>query len=152
MSNPSPDYILNIKKLWNYLFGNPELGTLYKCKGKNLILKGYCDSDWGSDLDKRKSTSGYVFLLSNTDINIEDYNNKNLVQPIIPINNNIISWCSTLQKIIALSSCEAEYISLKEAIKEAIYLNNVFRYLNKNLKLKYINTTPLLLIDNKGAK
>jgi hypothetical protein len=36
-----------------------------------------------------------------------------------------------LQKTIALLSCEAEYIAFKEAIKEAIYLNNLITYFNK---------------------
>jgi hypothetical protein len=31
---------------------------------------------------------------------------------------------------VALSSCEDEYIAMKEAIKEAIYLANIFNYIN----------------------
>jgi hypothetical protein len=53
---------------------------------------------------------------------------------------------------VAISSCEAEYISLKEATKEALYLNNMFTHINNALNLGYYNNTPIILIDNKGAK
>ena len=40
-----------------------------------------------------------------------------------------IAWQSKLQKTVALSSCEAEYMALREAIKEQLYLSNVGREL-----------------------
>jgi len=43
-----------------------------------------------------------------------------------------ISWRSILQKSVALSSCEAEYMALKEATKEAIFLKELL----KELKLE----------------
>lgn len=49
----------------------------------NLYIKGYSDSDWGNDLDDRKSTSGYIFSLSG-DIGI----------------NNPIRWASQLQLLL----------------------------------------------------
>ncbi|MCO5560756.1 hypothetical protein L7F22_014376 [Adiantum nelumboides] len=51
------------------------------------------------DVDTRKSTSGYVFTLA----------------------GGAVSWCSRVQKIVALSTTEAEYISA-ETSKEAIWL------------------------------
>ena len=50
------------------------------------------------DVDTRKSTSGYVFTLA----------------------GGAVSWCSRLQKVVALSTTEADYISIIEASKEAI--------------------------------
>ena len=50
-------------------------------------LIGFTDSDWESDKTDRKSTSGYVFMLS----------------------EGPISWLSKKQSAIALSSTEAEY-------------------------------------------
>jgi len=51
----------------------------------NGILTGYVDSDFGGDLDKKRSLTGYVFTLGGC----------------------AISWKSTLQSIVALSSTEA---------------------------------------------
>ena len=59
---------------------------------------GYVDSDSAGDLDKRWSTTRYVFTLSQA----------------------AMSWCCTLQSTIALSTTEAKYMALIQAIKEMI--------------------------------
>jgi hypothetical protein len=135
MSNPSKDHFIALKRIWNYLLATPKIGVIYNCQGNDLFLKGYCDADWGNDLDQRRSTSGYIFSLS-----------PNIGQ------NNPISWNSQLQKTVALSSCEAEYMALKDATKEAIYLANIFNYLNNKLELGYTPSVPKLLVDNTSAK
>ena len=63
---------------------------------------GYTDSDFQSDIDSRKSTSGYVFTFGGGDI----------------------SWQSVEQSSIADSTMEAEYIAASEATKEAVWLKN----------------------------
>lgn len=63
-------------------------------------LTGYADAGYGSAKDKRKSTNGWLFCLGG--------------EPIF--------WSSKRQSVVALSSCEAEYIALDEADKEAIKL------------------------------
>ena len=55
---------------------------------------GYTDVDWGGDLNERKSTSGYVFLL----------------------NNGVISWSSKKQLCIALSTMEAEFMAFSATV------------------------------------
>lgn len=123
-------------KIWKYLLSSTDLGLIYNYIGINLSLKGYCDSDWVNDLEQRKSTSGYIFSLSSD------------LGP-----NNPISWSSQLQKSIALSSCEAKYMALKEATKEAIYLSNIFNYINDRLGLGHINASPTkVLVDSQSAK
>ena len=56
------------------------------------------DSDFQSDLDFKKSTSGYVFTLG----------------------GGAISWKSVKQSCIADFTVEAEYVAAGEAAKEAI--------------------------------
>lgn len=76
-------------------------------KEGQFVVKGYCDADYGSDLDKRRSITGMVFT----------------------VGGNVISWRSSLQKVIALSTTEAEYIALCEASKEAIWLRGLINEL-----------------------
>ena len=68
---------------------------------------GYSDADWGSDLDERKSTFGYAFLL----------------------NNGAITWSSKKQPCIALSTMEAEYVACSAAVQEAVWLRRFFQNL-----------------------
>ena len=134
MSNPSKDHINATNNIWKYLLYTQDIGITYNCSGNNLYIKGYCDSDWAGDINNRKSTTGYIFSLSG-DLAI----------------NNPISWNSQLQKSVALSTCEAEYMALKEATKEAIYLSNIFNYINENINLGYTSSIPKILLDNESA-
>ena len=135
MSNPNKEHFHALDYIWKYLLAYPNIGLIYDCTGEDLFIKGYCDSDWANDLDQRKSTSGYIFSLS-SDLGI----------------NNPISWNSQLQKTIALSSCEAEYMALKDATKEAIYISNTFNYVNTKLELGYTTSKPKILVDSNSAK
>ncbi|KAI3462099.1 hypothetical protein Pfo_018762 [Paulownia fortunei] len=47
-----------------YMNGTSDHGIWYS-KDTNSNLAGYCDTDWPSDVDDRKSTSGGYFFLSN---------------------------------------------------------------------------------------
>ena len=105
MSNPSTAHRQALDHVWNYLQTSPILGIKYQSKSLQAI--GYSDSDWGGDLESRKSTSGYVWILG----------------------NGAIAWNSRLQKTVALSSCEAEYMALREAVKEQLYIGQVLKEL-----------------------
>lgn len=71
--------------------------------GQNVELVGYVDADLASnDLDGRRSTTGYVFTYGGT----------------------AKSWNSKLQKVVALSTTEAEYVAVTEASKEMVWSHN----------------------------
>ena len=65
------------------------------------------DADWAGDLNERKSTSGFFFLL----------------------NNGAISWSSKKQSCIALSTMEAEFVSSLAAVQEAVWLKRFLVHL-----------------------
>uniref|UniRef100_A0A151UFD3 Copia protein n=1 Tax=Cajanus cajan TaxID=3821 RepID=A0A151UFD3_CAJCA len=69
-------------------------------KSDNYRLIGYSDSDWCGDVDDRKSTAGYVFFMGNT----------------------AFTWLSKKQPIVALSTCEAEYVVASWNNRSAIKL------------------------------
>lgn len=87
------------KRILRYLKGTVGLKIQYS-KAIKDGLYGYCDSDWASDVDKRRSCTGYVFCLQ----------------------GGAISWGSRRQPTVALSSVEAEYMALSSAIQEAMWL------------------------------
>lgn len=129
MANPNETHFRALDRIWKYLNKFPEIGLFYDCCKINNKISGYSDADWGGDVLTRKSTSGYIFEL----------------------NGNIISWLSMQQKTVALSSCEAEYMALKEAIKESIYLNYLLSYYYKLLDIKIPEEIPKLLTDSESA-
>ena len=101
--NPGLEHFKVLDNIFAYLIKYPDLGITYNAiltTTDNLLLKGYSDLDWANCIDSRRSTTGYITTLG----------------------GNIISWCVSLQKLVAFSSTEAEYMVLSEACKEIIYL------------------------------
>jgi len=125
MSNPNKEHFNALNRIWQYVKTTKNKGLLYESSDDFLTLKGYVNSDWGGDFTTRKSTTGYLFLLGNAPI----------------------SWSSKLQKSVAISSCEAEYMALKEAAKELVWLKALFK------QLKPLNSiiADTLYCDNKSA-
>jgi len=71
-----------------YIKGTTTFGLFYS-SSKKIEIVGYSDSDWGGDLDERKNTSGNCFMIEKT----------------------VCLWLSKKQSIVALSTCEAEYVA-----------------------------------------
>ena len=65
--------------------------------------------------------------------------------------NNLISWCITLQKSVALLSTKAEYITITECSKEVIYLQNTITFLNTVLSLNIPINILIIMEDNIKA-
>ena len=82
------------------------------------------DSDYAGDLDKRRSTTGYVFTFSQAPV----------------------SWRSTLQSTVALSTTEAEYMAMTEAMKEAIWLQGLLDDLGVEQDILKINCDSMSAI------
>jgi len=108
MSNPSDEHFQALDRIWKYLVHTKDSKLVFRSE-KSPVLTGFYDSDWGGDYPTRKSTTGYLFRLGNT----------------------AISWSSKLQSTVALSSCEAEYMALKEAVKELLWLQYMLKQLDK---------------------
>ena len=94
-----------MKKILRYVRGTSDARLCYK--GSNFTVRGYVDSDFACDLDKRKSTTGYVFTLA----------------------GGAVSWVSKLQTVVALSTTEAEYMAATQACKEAVWVKRLLEEL-----------------------
>ena len=77
-----------------------------------------------SDQEERRSTSGFIVILGSAPI----------------------PWKSRKQRTVSLSSCEAEYIALAEAVKEIFHLQSLYSAVN----IKQLS--PIILFcNNQGA-
>jgi hypothetical protein len=61
VSNPGDDHWRALERVLLYLKGTSNYGIHYS--GNPKVLEGYSDSNWISDADEIKATSGYVFTL-----------------------------------------------------------------------------------------
>lgn len=113
-----------VKRVLRYIKGTHDRGLTYGID-KSLDAIGYCDSDWASCRETRKSTEGFVFL----------------------IGGGAVTWRSKKQTVVATSSCEAEYMAAYSGSKEAIWLSNLLaEMLGRNF------ASPIeVRIDNQGC-
>ncbi|KAE8686024.1 cytochrome P450 71A9-like [Hibiscus syriacus] len=101
MNNPGKVHWEAVKWILRYLRGTTNKALCFK--GGDTILTGYVDADLAGNVDIRRSTTGYVYTLGGT----------------------AVSWVSQLQKIVALSTTEAEYVAVTEASKEMVTMEEI---------------------------
>eukprot|EP00257_Ricinus_communis_P013310 XP_015570721.1 uncharacterized protein LOC107260780 [Ricinus communis] len=87
MEAPTNSYMKAGKRILRYVKGTSDYGLFY-LPLESFSLVGYSDSDWGGDVDDRKSTTGFVFSIGEI----------------------AFTWSSKKQSIVTLSTCEAEYV------------------------------------------
>jgi hypothetical protein len=129
-ANPSFEHYGAAKRLLRYIKGTRSLGITYRAQSERLVgpmdsnfFFGFSDATF-ANADDRKSISGYVFLS----------------------NGGAITWGSKKQNTIALSTTEAEYVTLSEAAREATWLRHLYG------ELGFIQREPILLLgDNDGS-
>ncbi|KAE8656252.1 Retrovirus-related Pol polyprotein from transposon TNT 1-94 [Hibiscus syriacus] len=108
MANPDKENWNTVKRILRYIKGTSNVALCYG--GSNLLINGYVDSDYAGDLDKSKSTTGYVFKVA----------------------GGAVSCVLKLQSVVATSTTEAEYVAATQASKEAIWLKMLLEELGHN--------------------
>jgi hypothetical protein len=106
MSNPGKEHWTTVKRVFRYLCGTASYGLCYQGRpglDRVVDIHGFVDADWVRDLDRRRSTSGYVFNLF----------------------GGAISWMSKRQAIVALSTTKFEYMVTTHASKEVVWLQSL---------------------------
>jgi hypothetical protein len=129
MNNSGKEHWEAVKWFLRYLRGISTHALCFLCL--YIVLQGYVDSDMASDKDSRRITIEYVFTIGGT----------------------TISWISKLQKVVALSTIETEYVSSIEAIKEIIWLQRFMEELGKKKDNKrlYFDSESAIHIANKST-
>jgi len=148
LNNPGLEHWYAMEQVLRYLKGTSDYGLCYDASNgdKQLLSQLFglnsssfnnsdtepnimepiiaSDADFNRDNDTSKSVSGYVYMLAGAPI----------------------SWHSTTQSVVALSSMESEYIAACAAAQEAVWLKSVIEELGLGC------TRPLIIAeDNKST-
>jgi len=123
MENPKEIHLHAVKRIMCYLRGTCELGLFYqRNEGKDWL--GYTDSDYANDVEDKKNTSGYVFMMSEA----------------------AISWSSKKQPVVSLSTTEAEFIAAATSSCQAVWLRRILEAIGRN------QTSPTVIYcDNSST-
>jgi len=124
MEKPTVKHRNAVKQIMRYLKGTLEFGLVYTQTKSEEVLVGYSDSDVGGDLVGRRSTGGMSFYL----------------------NEGLVTWNSHKEKTVALSSCEAKFMAVTEAAKQALWLRTLLGELTAKKPMKVT-----LFVDNNSA-
>ncbi|XP_050915331.1 secreted RxLR effector protein 161-like [Lathyrus oleraceus] len=123
MGRPKVSHLATVKRILRYikdfvgcrvLFPRADMGI--KC---NLL--DFTDSNWCRGKDGQNSTVGYIFMFGAT----------------------IISWCSKKELVVALSSCETDYIAILLCVCQVVWLMNLLDELGSSE-----DEAVILLVDN----
>ena len=122
VSTPTKALWRGVQHVLKYLKGTSDYGLSYG--SRNYKITCYADSSFADDPTDRKSTTGWIFLLG----------------------NDLISWQSTKQKSVALSTTESEYMACCDAAKEAVWMKNLIE------EILQVKQEPVsILQDNQGT-
>ena len=126
MANPGKAHWQALKWILRYIKGSLGRVLVYggvRNSRRTTAIEGFVDSDYAGCLDSRKSLTGFVFTAFGT----------------------AISWKASLQKVVALSTTEVEYIALTKAMKESMWLEGIAK------ELKIQDEVITVHCDNQSA-
>ena len=102
MHYPSEDHMDVVIQILHYLKSSPGKRFMFS-KNNHLNIDGNTDANWAGNILDRKSTSGYFTF----------------------VGGNLVTWRSKKQKIVALSSAEAEFRGMGKSLCELLWLRRL---------------------------
>jgi hypothetical protein len=121
-ANPSKEHMDKALYVCKYLAGTADYELVYDGTSNKGLL-AYCDSDYAGCTDTRRSITGFVVKLA----------------------NGIVSWQSHAQKTVALSSTEAEYMSLSDCSRQIVWIQSLLG----EIGFRHVRTP--IYGDNQGS-
>ena len=124
VEKPRQSHWTAVKRIFRYLKGTVDKGIQYVGSGSGQPnLLAYSDTDYAEDKDTRKSTTGYVVMLS----------------------GGPVAWRSTQQKGTALSTQVAELYALTDATVQTIWQRNLLA------SMGYKQSLPTTVMEDNQA-
>ncbi|RVW99728.1 Retrovirus-related Pol polyprotein from transposon RE1 [Vitis vinifera] len=123
MHSPKESHLEVVYKILRYLKGSPGRGLFFK-KSDSKKVEIYTDADWAGSADDRKSTIGYCTYVW----------------------ENLVTWRSKKQSVVARSNAEAEFRAVAQGMCEGLWLQKLLEELRITIEL------PIkLYCDNKAV-
>uniref|UniRef100_A0A3Q7I3F4 Reverse transcriptase Ty1/copia-type domain-containing protein n=1 Tax=Solanum lycopersicum TaxID=4081 RepID=A0A3Q7I3F4_SOLLC len=119
MHLPQIHHMTAVMRILRYLKGTSSTGIYFR-KNDSLDIIAYTDADWAGDRDERKSTSGYFTL----------------------VGGNLVTWRSKKQKVVALSSAEAEFREIVKGITEILWIRKLLNELDFKVLAQFFHQHP----------
>ena len=119
-----------IAKMLSYRNGTKGLSITY-VRGSGLSLNVYADEDYANKENDRRSVSGIAVTLGGI----------------------VVSHASKTQRVVSLSTSEAEYIAAGDGVKEALFVRSVLSFIapetcGASIKVLEDNQRTKALIEN----
>ena len=125
-NDPTERHWQAVLQIIKYCLGTKDLClTFERVPESKLALSVYTDSNSAEKADDRRSVSGIAVCLG----------------------LSTISWFSSTQKTVSLSTTEAEYRALGDGVKEALFAKSVASFMMPSISEKTIKA----YVDNEGA-
>jgi len=121
-ANPFLDHYNRALYICCYLVGAQNYSLVYRGES-GLGVYAHTDSDWASNLENRRSQTGYYLMIA----------------------SGVFSWTSRAQRTIALSSTEADYMALLDCSRQCVWIRSILLELGYNFGSIPING------DNQGS-
>ncbi|TPX53139.1 DNA-directed DNA polymerase [Powellomyces hirtus] len=102
LANPSATHWTAVCRIWKYLKGTQDFSPYFDGTNKTP-LHAFTDADYASDINDRKSTSGFCMLFSGA----------------------AIHWKCSKRKCIVQSSTESEYVAGALATNKSVWFRNL---------------------------
>eukprot|EP00253_Pinus_taeda_P008358 PITA_08358 len=134
MSKPRKEHWTTVKRIFIYFHGTNYYVLCYQGRlglDRVLDIHGFVDADWVGDLDRRRSTSGYVFNLF----------------------GGVVSWMSKKQFVVAPSTTEIEYMAPTHASKEVVWLQRLcssMGLVQGTIRIDYDSQSGIFLAKNSA--
>ena len=113
-----------VLQIIRYLLGTKDLSLTFEW-GSGLEISVFADANYTEKADYRRSVSGVA----------------------VTVGKSSVSWFSSTQKIVTLSTTEAEYAALGDGVKEALFVKGVLPFIIPSISENCIK----VFVDNDGA-
>jgi transposase InsO family protein len=146
MQLPTRRHMQAAERVLRYLSGTKEVGLVFGSRNGDIAgdsrgrkanvqvdVCAFADADWANDKGDRRSISGWVAKL----------------------NGDPVSWSSKKQRVVALSTCEAELYAEAAAIQEVLWLRGLMEEMGLHTQTGatvYGDNQSAIAVSENGVK